>query len=142
MTSRVVQLRRFDVVGLHKGSVTCLTWSTNGMKLFSGDDKGRVVFSALDLDQVSPGDPELFRAGEDLAPHGGFVQGVCKPELLLEESSGVVQMEYRHQMLLVSTQHRSLLYCTQTQEVLQLGTKPRKRYAAHGRTRVSLKGPV
>uniref|UniRef100_A0A3P8RVN6 Tectonin beta-propeller repeat containing 2 n=1 Tax=Amphiprion percula TaxID=161767 RepID=A0A3P8RVN6_AMPPE len=103
LPGRNKQLRRFDVVGLHKGSVTSLAWSTNGMKLFSGDDKGRVVFSALDLDQ-----------------------GVCKPALLLEESSGVVQMEYSHQVLLVSTQQRSLLYCTQTQEVLQLGTKPRK----------------
>lgn len=50
--------------------------------------------------------------------------------LLLEEPSGVVQMEYRHQVLMVSTQQRSVLYCTQKQEVLQLGTKPRKRYAA------------
>ncbi|XP_040916355.1 tectonin beta-propeller repeat-containing protein 2 isoform X2 [Toxotes jaculatrix] len=103
LPGRNKQLRRFDVVGLHKGSVTSLAWSTNGMKLFSGDDKGRVVFSALDLDQ-----------------------GVCKPVLLLEESSGVVQMEYSHQVLLVSTQQRSLLYCTQTQEVQQVGTKPRK----------------
>ncbi|XP_072221896.1 tectonin beta-propeller repeat-containing protein 2 isoform X2 [Leuresthes tenuis] len=103
LPGRNKQLRRFDVVGLHKGSVTSLTWSTNGMKLFSGDDKGRVVFSALDLDQ-----------------------GECKPVLLLEENSGVVQMEYSHQVLLVSTQQRSLLYCTQRQEVLQLGTKPRK----------------
>uniref|UniRef100_A0A3B4U5H4 Tectonin beta-propeller repeat containing 2 n=1 Tax=Seriola dumerili TaxID=41447 RepID=A0A3B4U5H4_SERDU len=103
LPGRNKQLRRFDVVGLHKGSVTSLAWSTNGMKLFSGDDKGRVVFTALDLDQ-----------------------GVCKPVLLLEESSGVVQMEYSHQVLLVSTQQRSLLYCTQTQEVQQLGTKPRK----------------
>ncbi|KAM6969632.1 tectonin beta-propeller repeat-containing protein 2 [Tautogolabrus adspersus] len=103
LPGRNKQLRRFDVVGLHKGSVTSLAWSTNGMKLFSGDDKGRVVFSSLDLDQ-----------------------GVCKPVLLLEESSGVVQMEYSHQVLLVSTQHRSLLFCTQRQEVLQLGTKPRK----------------
>ncbi|XP_041827320.1 tectonin beta-propeller repeat-containing protein 2 [Melanotaenia boesemani] len=103
LPGRNKQLRRFDVVGLHKGSITSLTWSTNGMKLFSGDDKGRVVFSALDLDQ-----------------------GVCKPVLLLEESSGVVQMEYSHQVLLVSTQHRTLLFCTQKQEVLQLGTKPRK----------------
>ncbi|KAJ4918348.1 hypothetical protein JOQ06_006515, partial [Pogonophryne albipinna] len=92
-------LRRFDVVGLHKGSVTALAWSTNGMKLFSGDDKGRVVFSSLDLDQ-----------------------GVCKPMLLLEESSGVVQVEYSHQVLLISTHHRSLLYCTQKQEVMQLGS--------------------
>ncbi|KAM9707770.1 tectonin beta-propeller repeat-containing protein 2 isoform 2-T2 [Menidia menidia] len=103
LPGRNKQLRRFDVVGLHKGSVTALTWSANGMKLFSGDDKGRVVFSALDLDQ-----------------------GVCKPVLLLEENSGVVQMEYSHQVLLVSTQQRSVLYCTQTQEVLQLGVKPRK----------------
>ncbi|XP_034530211.1 tectonin beta-propeller repeat-containing protein 2 [Notolabrus celidotus] len=103
LPGRNKQLRRFDVVGLHKGSVTSLAWSTNGMKLFSGDDKGRVVFSSLDLDQ-----------------------GVCKPVLLLEESSGVVQMEYSHQVLLVSTQHRSLLFCTQRQEVVQLGTKPRK----------------
>ncbi|XP_075963363.1 tectonin beta-propeller repeat-containing protein 2 isoform X1 [Anarhichas minor] len=103
LPGRNKQLRRFDVVGLHKGSVTTLAWSTNGMKLFSGDDKGRVVFSSLDLDQ-----------------------GVCKPVLLLEESSGVVQMEYSHQVLLISTQHRSLLYCTQKQEVQQLGTKPRK----------------
>ncbi|XP_069016754.1 tectonin beta-propeller repeat-containing protein 2 isoform X1 [Embiotoca jacksoni] len=103
LPGRNKQLRRFDVVGLHKGSVTSLAWSANGMKLFSGDDKGRVVFSALDLDQ-----------------------GVCKPVLLLEEFSGVVQMEYSHQVLLVSTQQRSLLFCTQRQEVLQLGSKPRK----------------
>ncbi|MEQ2160148.1 hypothetical protein GOODEAATRI_030513, partial [Goodea atripinnis] len=44
---------RFNVVGHHKGSITSLTWSANGMKLFSGDDKGRVVLSALDLDQVA-----------------------------------------------------------------------------------------
>ncbi|CAF89620.1 unnamed protein product [Tetraodon nigroviridis] len=103
LPGRNKQLRRFDVVGLHKGSITSLTWSTNGMKLFSGDDKGRVVFSSLDLDQ-----------------------GVCNPVLLLEEPSGVVQMEYSHQVLLVSTQQRSLLYCTQKEEVQQLGTKPRK----------------
>ncbi|XP_043998671.1 tectonin beta-propeller repeat-containing protein 2 isoform X1 [Gambusia affinis] len=109
LPGRNKQLRRFDVVSLHKGSVTSLTWSANGMKLFSGDDKGRIVFSALDLDQ-----------------------GVCKPVLLLEEPSGVVQMEYRHQVLLVSTQQRSVLYCTQKQEVLQLGTKPRKRTGRFG----------
>ncbi|XP_067334852.1 tectonin beta-propeller repeat-containing protein 2 isoform X2 [Channa argus] len=103
LPGRNKQLRRIDVVGLHKGLVTSLAFSTNGMKLFSGDDKGRVVFSALDLDQ-----------------------GVCKPVLLFEESSGVVQMEYSHQVLLVSTQQRSLLYCTQTHEVQQLGTRPRK----------------
>uniref|UniRef100_A0A8C6L0W0 Tectonin beta-propeller repeat containing 2 n=1 Tax=Nothobranchius furzeri TaxID=105023 RepID=A0A8C6L0W0_NOTFU len=109
LPGRNKQLRRFDVVGLHKGSITSLTWSTNGMKLFSGDDRGRVVFSALDLDQ-----------------------GVCTPVLLLEESSGVVQMEYSRLVLLVSTQQRSLLYCTQKQEVLQLGTKTHRRSGKFG----------
>ena len=40
------------MLGLHKSTVTCLAWSTNGAKLFSGDDKGRVVFTALELDKV------------------------------------------------------------------------------------------
>ncbi|XP_057715416.1 tectonin beta-propeller repeat-containing protein 2 isoform X1 [Corythoichthys intestinalis] len=103
LPGRNKQLRRFDVVGLHKGTVTSLAWSTNGMKLFSGDDKGRVVFSALDLDQ-----------------------GTCTPVLILEELGGVVQLDYSHQVLLVSTQQRSLLYCTHTQQVQQIGAKPRK----------------
>lgn len=124
-----VQLRRFDVVGLHKGTVTALAWSTNGMKLFSGDDKGRVVFTSLDLDQVNTHTASVLSivTHPPLRRVCASVQGVCKPVLLLEESSGVVQMEYSHQVLLVSTQQRSLLYCTQKQEVLQLGTKPRKR---------------
>ncbi|XP_051942082.1 tectonin beta-propeller repeat-containing protein 2 [Hippocampus zosterae] len=103
LPGRNKQLRRFDVVGLHKGTVTSLSWSANGMKLFSGDDKGRVVFSTLDLDQ-----------------------GTCTPVLLLEETCGVVQLDYSHQVLLVSTQQRSLLYCTHTQRLQQLGAKPRK----------------
>ncbi|XP_077394858.1 tectonin beta-propeller repeat-containing protein 2 isoform X4 [Festucalex cinctus] len=109
LPGRNKQLRRLDVVGFHKGTVTSLAWSTNGMKLFSGDDKGRVVFSALDLDQ-----------------------GTCTPLLLLEECAGVVQLDYSQQVLLVSTQQRSLLYCTHTQRVQQLGAKPRKsgRYGA------------
>lgn len=52
LPGRNKQLRRFDVVGLHKSTVTALAWSANGMKLFSGDDKGKVVYSTVDLDQV------------------------------------------------------------------------------------------
>lgn len=48
-----LQLRRFNVSGFHKSSITALAWSPNGMKLFSGDDRGKIVYSALDLDQVS-----------------------------------------------------------------------------------------
>ncbi|XP_062863100.1 tectonin beta-propeller repeat-containing protein 2 [Trichomycterus rosablanca] len=103
LPGRNKQLRRFDVVGLHKSTVTALAWSANGMKLFSGDDKGRVVYSAVDLDQ-----------------------GVCNPVLLLEEPSAIVQLEYSQKVLLVSTTQRSLLFNTQEQSLQQLGTKPRK----------------
>ncbi|XP_030629595.1 tectonin beta-propeller repeat-containing protein 2 [Chanos chanos] len=103
LPGRNKQLRRFDVVGLHKSSVTALAWSANGMKLFSGDDKGKVVYSAVDLDQ-----------------------GVCHPVILLEEPSAIVQLEYSQKVLLVSTYQRSLLFYTQEQAMQQLGTKPRK----------------
>lgn len=103
LPGRNKQLRRFDVVGLHKSTITALAWSANGMKLFSGDDKGKVVYSAVDLDQ-----------------------GVCNPVVLLEEPSAVVQLEYSQKVLLVSTCQRSLLFYTQEQSLQQLGTKPRK----------------
>ncbi|XP_051502346.1 tectonin beta-propeller repeat-containing protein 2-like isoform X3 [Myxocyprinus asiaticus] len=73
------------------------------MKLFSGDDKGRVVYSAVDLDQ-----------------------GVCNPLILFEEPSAIVQLEYSQKVLLVSSHQRSMLFYTQEQSHQQLGTKPRK----------------
>ncbi|XP_036398118.1 tectonin beta-propeller repeat-containing protein 2 [Megalops cyprinoides] len=103
LPGRNKQLRRFDVVGLHKATVTALAWSANGMKLFSGDDKGKVVYSAVDLDQ-----------------------GVCSPVLLLEEPSPIVQLEYSQKVLLVSSYQRSLLFYTQDNSMQQLGSKPRK----------------
>ncbi|XP_076834111.1 tectonin beta-propeller repeat-containing protein 2 [Brachyhypopomus gauderio] len=103
LPGRNKQLRRFDVIGLHKSTVTALAWSANGMKLFSGDDKGKVVYSAVDLDQ-----------------------GVCNPVVLLEEPSAIVQLEYSQKVLLISTCQRSLLFNTQEQSLVQLGTKPRK----------------
>nr|XP_006632369.1 PREDICTED: tectonin beta-propeller repeat-containing protein 2 [Lepisosteus oculatus]XP_015205760.1 PREDICTED: tectonin beta-propeller repeat-containing protein 2 [Lepisosteus oculatus] len=103
LPGRNKQLRRFDVVGLHKSTVTALAWSANGMKLFSGDDKGKVVYSAIDLDQ-----------------------GVCNPSVLLEEQSAIVQLEYSQKVLLVSTHQHSLLFYTEEKAVQQVGTKPRK----------------
>uniref|UniRef100_A0A8C1AT12 Tectonin beta-propeller repeat containing 2 n=1 Tax=Cyprinus carpio carpio TaxID=630221 RepID=A0A8C1AT12_CYPCA len=103
LPGRNKQLRRFDVVGLHKSTVTALAWSANGMKLFSGDDKGRVVYSSVDLDQ-----------------------GVCNPVVLFEEPSAIVQLEYSQKVLLVSSHQRSVLFYTQEQSHHQLGTKPRK----------------
>ncbi|XP_020826769.1 tectonin beta-propeller repeat-containing protein 2 isoform X4 [Phascolarctos cinereus] len=103
------QLRRFDVAGIHKNSITALAWSPNGMKLFSGDDRGKIVFSSLDLDQ-----------------------GVCNSSLVLEEPSSIVQLDYSQKVLLVSTLQRSLLFYTEEKLVKQVGTQPRKNTGKFG----------
>ncbi|XP_034794085.1 tectonin beta-propeller repeat-containing protein 2 isoform X4 [Pan paniscus] len=103
LPGRNKQLRRFDVTGIHKNSITALAWSPNGMKLFSGDDKGKIVYSSLDLDQ-----------------------GLCNSQLVLEEPSSIVQLDYSQKVLLVSTLQRSLLFYTEEKSVRQIGTQPRK----------------
>ncbi|XP_078418532.1 tectonin beta-propeller repeat-containing protein 2 [Cetorhinus maximus] len=102
LPGRNKQLRRFDV-GIHKSNITALAWSTNGMKLFSGDDQGKVVYAIVDLDQ-----------------------GVCRPSVILEESSPIVQLDYTQKVLLVSTCQRSLLIYTEQNIIKQVGTQPRK----------------
>lgn len=103
LPGRNKQLRRFDVTGVHKTSITALAWSPNGMKLFSGDDKGKIVYSSLDLDQ-----------------------GICSSHLVLEEPSSIVQLDYSQKVLLVSTLQRSLLFYTEEKAVKQIGSQPRK----------------
>uniref|UniRef100_A0A8C5KS22 Tectonin beta-propeller repeat containing 2 n=1 Tax=Jaculus jaculus TaxID=51337 RepID=A0A8C5KS22_JACJA len=103
LPGRNKQLRRFDVTGVHKNSITALAWSPNGMKLFSGDDKGKIVYSSLDLDQ-----------------------GVCNSHLVLEEPSSIVQLDYSQKVLLVSTLQRSLLFYTEEKAIEQIGSQPRK----------------
>ncbi|XP_051834288.1 tectonin beta-propeller repeat-containing protein 2 isoform X1 [Antechinus flavipes] len=109
LPGRNKQLRRFDVAGIHKNSITALAWSPNGMKLFSGDDRGKIVFSSLDLDQ-----------------------GVCNSSLVLEEPSSIVQLDYSQKVLLVSTLQRSLLFYTEEKSVKQVGTQPRKNTGKFG----------
>uniref|UniRef100_A0A8C0GXN0 Tectonin beta-propeller repeat containing 2 n=1 Tax=Chelonoidis abingdonii TaxID=106734 RepID=A0A8C0GXN0_CHEAB len=109
LPGRNKQLRRFDVAGIHKSSITALAWSPNGMKLFSGDDKGKIVYSALDLDQ-----------------------GICNSSLVLEEPSSVVQLDYSQKVLLVSTLQRTLLFYTEEKSVKQVGTQPRKNTGKFG----------
>ncbi|XP_071413584.1 tectonin beta-propeller repeat-containing protein 2 isoform X2 [Pithys albifrons albifrons] len=109
LPGRNKQLRRFDVSGIHKSSITALAWSPNGMKLFSGDDKGKIVYSALDLDQ-----------------------GTCNSSLVLEEPSSIVQLDYNQKVLLVSTLQRTLLFYTEEKSVNQVGTQPRKNTGKFG----------
>ncbi|XP_019374083.1 PREDICTED: tectonin beta-propeller repeat-containing protein 2 isoform X2 [Gavialis gangeticus] len=109
LPGRNKQLRRFDVAGIHKSSITALAWSPNGMKLFSGDDKGKIVYSLLDLDQ-----------------------GVCNSSLVLEELSSIVQLDYSQKVLLVSTLQRTLLFYTEEKSVKQVGTQSRKNSGKFG----------
>ncbi|XP_029142264.1 tectonin beta-propeller repeat-containing protein 2 [Protobothrops mucrosquamatus] len=103
LPGRNKQLRRFNVSGFHKSSITALAWSANGMKLFSGDDRGKIVYSALDLDQ-----------------------GLCNSSLILEEPSSIVQLDYSQKVLLISTLQRTALFYTEEKSVKQVGTQPRK----------------
>ncbi|XP_062432734.1 tectonin beta-propeller repeat-containing protein 2 isoform X2 [Rhea pennata] len=109
LPGRNKQLRRFDVAGIHKSCITALAWSPNGMKLFSGDDKGKIVYSALDLDQ-----------------------GICNSSLVLEEPSSIVQLDYNQKVLLVSTLQRTVLFYTEEKSVKQVGTQPRKNTGKFG----------
>uniref|UniRef100_A0A803TA95 Tectonin beta-propeller repeat containing 2 n=1 Tax=Anolis carolinensis TaxID=28377 RepID=A0A803TA95_ANOCA len=109
LPGRNKQLRRFNVSGFHKSSITALAWSPNGMKLFSGDDKGKIVYSALDLDK-----------------------GLCTSTLVLEEPCSIVQLDYSQKVLLVSTLQRSLLFYTEEKSVKQVGAQPRKNTGKFG----------
>uniref|UniRef100_A0A2K6U0L5 Tectonin beta-propeller repeat containing 2 n=1 Tax=Saimiri boliviensis boliviensis TaxID=39432 RepID=A0A2K6U0L5_SAIBB len=86
LPGRNKQLRRFDVTGIHKNSITALAWSPNGMKLFSGDDKGKIVYSSLDLDQLYFISFHFCDEGVDLAEHSLFSFRCCVLLLLRKEA--------------------------------------------------------
>ncbi|KAM4664262.1 tectonin beta-propeller repeat-containing protein 2 [Discoglossus pictus] len=109
LPGRNKQLRRFDVLGVHKSSISALAWSPNGMKLFSGDDKGKIIQSDLDFDK-----------------------GSCNSSLILEEISSIVQLDYSQKVLLVSTTQRCLLFYTDEKAVRQVGSQPRKSNGRYG----------
>ncbi|GFR99993.1 WD repeat-containing protein [Elysia marginata] len=99
------QIQKFEVQDLHEHYITCLEWSTNGMKLFSGDKIGQVVVTEID-----------------------FYQGMSKScRLLIEHSTEITQMDYQNRMLLVSTRQRSFVVrLDRNSETVQIGTKERK----------------
>ncbi|XP_053331581.1 tectonin beta-propeller repeat-containing protein 2 [Spea bombifrons] len=109
LPGRNKQLRRFDVLGNHKSGITALAWSPNGMKLFSGDARGKIIQSDLDFDK-----------------------GSCNPSLILEELSSIVQLDYSQKVLLVSTTQRCLLFYTEEKSVKQVGNQPRKSNGRYG----------
>jgi len=48
------------VTDIHESPVQCLTWSTNGMKLFTGDTQGCVGCTEVDFYDVSLWDKDFF----------------------------------------------------------------------------------
>lgn len=98
------QVERYSVSEMHKGQVTALEWSKNGMKLFSGDATGHVVLTEID-----------------------FYMHLCKSCEILDEAYAVVQLNYLQQRLLVSTTYRSIICQKQDKwRVCQVGKKDRK----------------
>ncbi|KAK6623332.1 hypothetical protein RUM43_009184 [Polyplax serrata] len=106
------QIERFTINGLHQGPITCIEWSQNGMKLFSGDKNGVVVFTEID-----------------------FSLHVSKSLELINEQFEIVQLSYCQQILLISTVYRSIT-CdgTNNWKVQQVGTKERKILGKFGAT--------
>lgn len=45
-------IQRYAIRNLHKTAITCVEWSKNGMKLFSGDKNGVVVLTEFDYQLV------------------------------------------------------------------------------------------
>ena len=46
------QVERYTVSDMHKGPVSAIEWSKNGMKLFSGDKNGLVILTEIDFYMV------------------------------------------------------------------------------------------
>ncbi|XP_060581801.1 tectonin beta-propeller repeat-containing protein 2-like [Ruditapes philippinarum] len=99
------QLERFIVSDVHQMALTCLTWSTNGMKLFSGDKQGCVGCTEVD-----------------------FIEGKCQSSvLLIEGNTEIIQLNHGHKRLLVSTKQRCVVCRTDAVEkITQVGSKERK----------------
>ncbi|KAK2586004.1 hypothetical protein KPH14_010574 [Odynerus spinipes] len=98
------QVEKYSISGLHKGAVTTVEWSKNGMKLFSGDENGLVVLTEID-----------------------FYMHLSKSSELLNEKYSIVQLNYQHGLLLVSTTLRTILVNrNENDKVIQVGQKERK----------------
>lgn len=102
-------VKRFTVGGVHKVKVLCLTWSRNGMRLFSGDTEG--VVSVVDIN---------YQTSE------------CTARTLTREAASIVQLSYVYQHLAVSTRERAVVYSLATGTACQVGQKPRKYHGAFG----------
>lgn len=99
-------IERYTIKDAFRSAITCVEWSKNGMKLFSGDSHGIVVLTELD-----------------------FGDHICKSTEVVNEKFGIVQMQFSHPWLLVSTLYRAIV-CKQDDskqwKVSQIGRTDRK----------------
>nr|XP_026689605.1 tectonin beta-propeller repeat-containing protein 2-like isoform X2 [Ciona intestinalis] len=95
------QVRKFFLGKLHPSSVSCMEWSSNGMKLFSADALGSIYCTKVDTEANS-----------------------CHASSIYQETSEVTQLEYRHKILLISTMEHTLLYNTDQNIFTNVGSKP------------------
>lgn len=106
-----VQAKKFVIENLHQSNpVTCLEWSTNGMKLFTGDNQGKVVQTSVD-----------------------FYENQCQASCVVSEEEAVVQLSYAHKKLLVSTTARTIICKPEDGcKITQVGQQPRKSKGSYG----------
>ncbi|XP_045110116.1 tectonin beta-propeller repeat-containing protein 2-like isoform X2 [Portunus trituberculatus] len=102
-------IKRFTITTTHSARITALTWSLNGLLLFSGDCLG-----VVGLVEVQPNHCQ------------------CTARHLITEPSPVVQLSYLHQRLAVCTLERALIYHIATGECVQVGRKARKQPGVFG----------
>lgn len=96
-------MERYVIDQVHHTPVTCLCWSQNAMKMFSGDSRGLIVCTHID-----------------------YEQHVSRSEEVLVEEYPIIQLDYTNQVLLVSTAQRTLLCHLSRHALIPLGQQPRK----------------
>lgn len=106
LTSKSIPIERYTIKDAYRGAITCVEWSKNGMKLFSGDNHGIVVMTELD-----------------------FGQHISKSIEVINEKFGIVQLHFCNPWLLISTLYRAVV-CKRDEmnewQVSQIGRTDRK----------------
>uniref|UniRef100_A0A6B0VG60 Putative proline-rich receptor-like protein kinase perk7 n=1 Tax=Ixodes ricinus TaxID=34613 RepID=A0A6B0VG60_IXORI len=98
------KMEKYLIENIHRTSVTCICWSPNAMKIFSGDAGGLVSCTEIDYDQHLSTTKKIF-----------------------SEEHPVVQVDYVPQLLLVSTMRRTVVcHLAKNNVVVQFGQRDRK----------------
>ncbi|XP_072172344.1 BLOC-2 complex member HPS5-like [Diadema setosum] len=106
VTSRQKAEKLASSVSHRNRQVTSLCWDSVGLRLFSGDDKGRITITNSDSAKPSG----LFK---------------MQSEMVVDVDSSVVQMDFMEERLLISTMSRCYLCDPKKRLVFPIGSKPR-----------------